>query len=167
MNQLGEKLNTLARLWASQGLPSYQRLRETARRLERWKHETGCPGLWEKPPLLLTTTIDDGIGQGIEIISDYASLAGMRVAHLGLVQKPAVILEACRKHQPDFLGTTVLQLDSEPLLAQIGSGLPPGVCFIAGGPVFGYDQELAARCGIHAVIKDVAHFILFIMDRCK
>jgi len=167
MNELAEKLNALARLWTSRGLPSHQSLLETARELEKWKQETGCQGLWAEQPLLIVTTIDDGIGQGIELISTYALLAGMRVLHLGLVQPPAAILEACRKHRPDFLGTTVLQLDSEPLLARIGGGLPPGTCFIAGGPVFRYDKDLAERCGLHAVIEDLAHFILFILERCK
>ncbi len=167
MNELGEKLNALARLWTGRGLPSHQSLLETARDLEQWKQKTGCRGLWKKQPLFIATTIDDGIGQGIKIITTYASLAGMRVMHLGLVRKPAVIIEACRENRPDFLGATVLQPDSEPLLVEIGRGLPPETRFIAGGPVFRYDPELAARCGIHAVIKDLAHFILFVLEKCE
>ncbi len=167
MNELGKKLSALARLWAGTGLPSRQGLLETARKLEKEK-QAGIPaGLWEKPPLLMLTTIDDGIGQGIELIGTYAALAGMRVVHLGLVQQAPRILAACRKERPDFLGATVLQPDSEPVLAAIGRDLPPETCFIAGGPAFRYDPGLAARCGVQAVIKDLAHFIDFILGRCK
>jgi hypothetical protein len=67
----------------------------------------------------------------------------------------------CRLRRPRFLGMTVLQLDSDDDLARISGQLPPETLFIAGGPVFEYDPDMAARCGIHFTATDVAHFIDF------
>ncbi len=162
MNGLRKKLTGLAEQWI-QGLPSHQELRNFAAEMEKYKRRVGIAGLWKIPPVMVTATIDDGLGQGIEIIRTWASVSGIRVIHLGLLQSAEKIIAACDRQKPDLFGTTVLQLDSEPVLAAIGKGIPPNTRFIAGGPVFRFDPEMARRCGIDKVIGDLAHFLTFVL----
>ena len=129
-----------------------------------WKEAHDLAGLWASPPRLLTATLDDGLGMGLDLIERFAALAGMEVNRLGLMQKSDTVLEACRRLRPDLLGLTVLQLDSEAPLARIGHGLPAHTRLVAGGPVFKYDQDVARRCGVSFVAGHVGHFIAFLLD---
>ncbi|MFZ1985071.1 MAG: cobalamin B12-binding domain-containing protein [Desulfatitalea sp.] len=165
MQSLRRQLETLCREWIDQGLPSREQIVRCAQTLIRWKEQHSGLGLWPEAPLLMTATLDDGIGQGIEIIHLFAEALGMRVMPLGLLQPADAIVAACRQHCPAFLGLTVLQLDSEEELASVGQRLPPGTCLIAGGPAFRYDPEMATRCGVHHVAANVAYFIDFLLQR--
>ncbi|MBI5897150.1 MAG: hypothetical protein HZB24_14495 [Desulfobacterales bacterium] len=89
----------------------------------------------------------------------------MQVIPLGLVRPADAIVAACLAHHPEYLGLTVLQLDSEEDLARVGHRLPAGTCLIAGGPAFRYDPEMALRCGVHYVAANVAYFIDFLLKR--
>ncbi|MEJ5348662.1 MAG: cobalamin-dependent protein [Desulfosoma sp.] len=110
-------------------------------------------------PKIALATIDDGWGNGLEVIAAAAQAVGAQTVRLGLLCTPEEILEACRRDPPDILGLTVLRADAEPLVAAIVQGLPQGVIVAAGGPVFQWDPDFARRTGIHKVFDDVASFL--------
>lgn len=155
------QLQCLSEQWGKNGLPSAQNLDRVAHQLEADKKKYRIQGIWRQKPMMVTATIDDGLGQGLNIIHRYAAVLGLKVHPLGLMQPPEKIITACRRYRPRFLGMTVLQLDSDDDLARISRQLPPETVLIAGGPVFKFDTDMAARCGIHFVAADVAHFIDF------
>ena len=81
------------------------------------------------------------------------------------MQTPETIIAACNRHQPDYLGMTVLQFDSEEALASVAEKLPPATRIVAGGPVFfSRSGVLACRTGIHYAAKNVAYFLRFMLD---
>lgn len=164
MMELRNLLNKLSIKWLSQGLPSREELIQTAEELKEWKRRKGVTGIWPKAPLLLTATLDDGIGQGIEIIQLFSEVLGMKVNPLGLLQPPEQIVAACLQEQPAFLGLTVLQIDSDDDLAYIGQRMPPRTRIVAGGPAFRYDHSMAVRCGVHHVSPNVADYINFLLN---
>lgn len=161
--QLRDKLHSLSREWIARGLPSADALRQAAVELSAWKDTHGVQGIWERSPQMVTATIDDGIGQGIEIISIYAQLAGLQVDPLGLMQAPDHIIYRCKKQRPAILGLTILQLDSDEALAHIGHHLPPETALVAGGPVFKFDPDMAQRCGVTYMAANVADFIGYLL----
>ena len=158
------ELRRYVALWTVGGLPSRQGLDAAADELEHWKAIHRVDGLWPRRPLMLTATLDDGIGQGLQIIHRYADILGMDILPLGLLQTPEAIIAACRKREPDFLGLTILQLDSDDDLCQVGHSLPPKTMLIAGGPVFKFDPEMTGRCKVGYVAEDVSCFIEFLLD---
>jgi protein O-GlcNAc transferase len=162
--QLREKLEGLSRKWQSKGLPSRSGLEKAAGDLREWKVKTGGSGLWDTPPLMITATLDDGLGHGLEVIRMFSETAGLEIIELGLLVTPDKIIAACKKNKPDLLGLTVLQFDSEENILMISRNLPSKTKIIAGGPVFTADREFARRTGIHFVAKNVAHFIRFLLE---
>lgn len=163
MNSLSYKLKQLCTDWMDRGLPSRQQIIAQAVSLDQWKQKNAIAGLWDTPVKLLSTTLDDGIGQGIEIINLFSATMGIQVVFLGLVQSPEAIVSACRKILPDILGMTVLQQDSEDGLHLVGRSLPPKTRLIAGGAAFKYDPELAERCSVDYVAENVAYFIDYVL----
>jgi methylmalonyl-CoA mutase cobalamin-binding subunit len=164
MNSLRQELEQLSRDWIAHGVPSRETVLSTARFLAAFKQQPTVGRLWSAAPRMLTATLDDGIGQGLDIINTFARIMDIEVIPLGLLQKPEAITAACHDYAPDFLGLTVLQLDSEDDLAQIGRNLPAGTRLIAGGPAFRLDHDLASRCGVHATAASVAHFIHIMLE---
>lgn len=162
--QLRAKLEGLSRKWQSEGLPSRSGLGKAAGDLSEWKVKTGCSGLWDIPLLMITATIDDGLGHGLEIIRMFSEAAGLEIIKLGLLVTPEKIIAACKKNKPDLLGLTVLQFDSEDNILMISRNLPSKTKIIAGGPVFTADRGFAKRTGIHFVAKNVASFIRFMLQ---
>jgi hypothetical protein len=145
--------------WKANGLPGRDLLVEQAEALK-----TICgAGLWESAPTMLTATLDDGIGQGIDLIGRFAEAVGVRVQFLGLLQPPARIAEEARHCGADLLGVTVLQIDTEAILAEIARALPQYTALIAGGPAFRIDPDLADRAGVSFVARDVAAFLRFLL----
>jgi len=143
--------------------PSRTLFTDEARKLLEWKDRHGISGLWDEPPLMLTATLDDGWGHGLEVIRLYAAAAGAEVHHLGLLCTPEFIIEECRKQEPDMLGMTVLQFDTEDALAAIRREIPVKTQIIAGGPLFRADPELSTRCGIDVTAKDAAEFMTYLL----
>jgi len=164
MHSLRRLLEDLSREWIHSGLPSREQVIQAAQTIIRNKQHHSLPGLWPVRPRIITATLDDGIGQGIEIIELFSDALGLEVISLGLMQKPDAILSACHLHAPRYVGLTVLQLDTEDDLMHIGRHLPPSIRLVAGGPAFRYDPDLAARCGVHATPVNVAHFIAFMLS---
>jgi methylmalonyl-CoA mutase cobalamin-binding subunit len=156
---LRKKIAELSEKWQKAGLPSRAALEAEAAELLRWKQQHGISGIWEKPPLMITSTLDDGMGQGLQVIHRYAELAGVQIIFLGLLQSPEKIISECQKHAPDILGLTVLQFDSQEDIKNISQSLPLKTRIIAGGPVFKADPDFADRSGIHFVAENVASFL--------
>ncbi|QTA93378.1 cobalamin B12-binding domain-containing protein [Desulfonema magnum] len=157
------KLTDTIREWKDKGIPSRSEFEARAGELLEWKADRGITGLWKNPLLMLTATLDDGMGMGLKVIHRYAEVAGLRVVPLGLLQTPENIVSECQKHRPDFLGLTVLQLDTDTLVAEISAQLPQKTRIIAGGPVFRYDPDFAERTGIHVVAKNAISFLEFLL----
>jgi methanogenic corrinoid protein MtbC1 len=145
-------------------LPSRSGLEKAAGELREWKVKTGGSGLWDNPPLMITATLDDGLGQGLGVIRMFSETAGLEIIDLGLLVSPEKIITECKKTKPDLLGLTVLQFDSEEDILMISKNLPSKTKIIAGGPVFTADPGFARRTGIHFVAKNVAYFIRFLLQ---
>ena len=161
--ELKKRLGRISQKWISEALPSRQTVESTAEVLTQWKRDHQISGIWRNCPLIVTATIDDGIGQGIQIIESYAKVIGLRVVHLGLLQSPDTIIDQCQQLQPDILGLTILQLDSDDALCKVGHNLPSKTCLITGGPVFKFDSDMAARCNVDYVAPNVAYFIDYLL----
>ena len=162
--QFREKLEQLSRKWQSNGLPSRSGLEKTAGDLREWKVKTGCSGLWDIPLLMITATLDDGLGHGLDVIRMFSEAVGLDIIDLGLLVTPEKIITACKKNKPDLLGLTILQFDSEEHILMISRNLPSKTKIIAGGPVFSADHGFARRTGIHFAAKNVADFIRFLLQ---
>jgi methylmalonyl-CoA mutase cobalamin-binding subunit len=162
--QLRVKLDELSRKWQSKGLPSRSALEKAAGDLHDWRVKTGSSGLWDIPPLMITATLDDGLGHGLEVIRMFSEVAGLEIIDLGLLVAPEKIITACKKNKPDLLGLTILQFDSEENILMINRNLPSKTKIIAGGPVFKVDHEFARRTGLRFAAKNVADFIRFLLQ---
>jgi methanogenic corrinoid protein MtbC1 len=147
-----------------EGLPSRSGLEKAAKDLREWKEKTVGSGLWDTPPVMITATLDDGLGHGLEVIRMFSEIAGLEIIDLGLLVTPDKIITACKKNKPDLLGFTVLQFDSEENILKISRNLPAKTKIIAGGPVFTADPEFARRTGIHFTAKNIAYFIRFLLQ---
>jgi methylmalonyl-CoA mutase cobalamin-binding subunit len=161
--QFRQAVGDLATRWHTSGLPSRQCLLEKAAELERLRHALNIHGIWYRSPSMITATLDDGIGQGLEIIEQFAEAIGMRLIRLGLLQTPVTILHACQRHQPDFLGMTVLQFDTEADLHRIAKQVPQRTRIVAGGPVFSADRGFQERTGTDYAASNVADFLRFML----
>jgi len=144
--------------------PSRNALLSAAQSVLDWKQEHGAGGLWDPPPLMMTATVDDGWGHGLEVVRLYGEVAGLFIVPLGLLRTPAEIIQACKDLRPDILGLTVLQFDTEDSLAEIRRGIPRETRIVAGGPIFNADPDLAPRAGIDFVAVDAAAFIEYLLD---
>lgn len=160
---LRQRLQDLLRTWQTSGVPPRWELMNTLQSLLEWKKKRKLAGLWNPPPLLLTATLDDGWGHGLEVIEACGRTAGLRVERLGLMRSAEDIILRCLALQPQLLGLTVLQFDSEPPLRQITEALGTGTRVLTGGPIFQIDRDLAARTGVHHVAKNVADFLSIIL----
>jgi methylmalonyl-CoA mutase cobalamin-binding subunit len=161
---LEKKLRDLLAQWRQEGVPTRWKLQKVFEDVIQERSGSDVPGLWESPPVMLTATLDDGWGHGLQIIELCAQAAGLTVLSLGLLKEKEVIVAACAEHRPDLLGLTVLQFDSEPALNYITRRLPSQTRLIAGGPPFQIDPELADRSGVHFIARNVADFLEFILN---
>lgn len=166
-NTLRKRIEETVNIWTQTGVPARATLHEIADGILKWRKEKGIPGLWEPPPLMLGATLDDGWGHGIQIILKFAEALGVTTKFLGLLQSREKIAAACREDQPDYLGLTVLQLDTENDLAELRRLLPGKIKIIAGGPVFKIDPDLAERVGIDFVAKDAGAFLQLLLKTVK
>lgn len=160
---LRDRLINLLSDWETSGRPTRTGFQSAAEEIIRWKKKNHISGLWEIPPLFVTATIDDGWGHGLQLIHLWAKVVGLKVQALGLLVKPEEIIRKCLRLNPDFLGMTVLQFDTEDDLILITRNLPSKTRVIVGGPVFSADPELAGRTGVHFVAKNAADFISFML----
>jgi len=158
-----DDVRNLLQKWRLKGKPTREDYLAGAQVLESLRRKSPSGGLWTKPPLMITATLDDGWGHGLEIIETLAAAVGVAMHPLGVLQRPAAILAACREKQADLLGLTVLQFDSDDDLTEVTRGLPPETTLIAGGAAFIHDPEFAARTGTPHVARDGAAFLDFLL----
>jgi hypothetical protein len=158
-NRLAEMVTELR----AGGKPSRAALSDAAEEIQQWKEANRIGGLWTQPPLMVTATLDDAMGHGLDLIHRYAELAGLRVRALGLLQAADTVAAVCRELVPGLLGLTVLQFDTEDDLALIARSIPAATRIVAGGPVFKADPEFARRVGIHRVASDAADFLSYLL----
>lgn len=144
--------------------PSRNELLSGAERVLEWKREHRVESLWTRPPVMVTATLDDAWGHGLEVIHRYAEVAGLAIFPLGLMKTPAEIIQACLAHNPDILGLTVLQFDTEEALIEIRNAIPGHTRMVVGGPIFAADPDLARRAGIDFVARNAAAFIAYLLD---
>jgi len=162
-NPLVDHLTQLVAKWQNSGEPYRPELEIEAENIITWKKKTQAKSLWNKPPLMLTATLDDGWGLGMKLIHLYSGVAGLRINDLGLRVPPEEIIEHCRTIKPDLLGLTVLQKTSEPALIQIKKNIPEKVKIIAGGAIFQTDPDLSDRIEINFVAKNISGFLSFLL----
>ncbi|WP_144016529.1 cobalamin-dependent protein [Desulfococcus multivorans] len=143
--------------------PSRNALLSAAQSVLDWKQEHGAAGLWDPPPLMVTATMDDGWGHGLEVIHRYGEVAGLSIVRLGLLRTADEIIRACTDLRPDILGLTVLQFDTVDTLAEIRRRIPGETRIVAGGPIFGADPDLAPGAGIDFVATDAVAFIEYLL----
>jgi len=164
METLRDRLQQLVFDLQAKGRPARTELAAAVAAVRQWKMEQALTGLWTDPPLMVTATLDDAMGHGLDLIHQYAEAAGIQVNHLGLLQAPDAIVSACRDLKPMLLGLTVLQFDTEEDLEYIARSIPKATQIVAGGPVFKGDPDLARRAGIHRVAADAADFLSFLLS---
>jgi hypothetical protein len=160
---LRERFIALLSELEAHGKPTRTDFQAIAEEIIDWKEKNHITGLWEVPPLFVTATLDDGWGHGLELIHLWAKAVGLKVQGLGLLIKPEEIIRTCLQLHPDFLGMTVLQLDTEDDLILITKNLPSKTRVIAGGPAFTADPTMAERTGVHFVAKNAAEFLSYML----
>jgi len=160
------KLTELVQRWESDGLPSKYMFEFIASDLIEWKRTNHISsGLWDNPPTMITATLDDFVGQGIETIERFAEIAGIAVTSLGVMQPPERIIEECNKTRPSLLGLTVLRTFVFEDLIYIGRNIPSDTLLIVGGgPCLQSDPDIATQANLHFVAKDLKDFIRFILS---
>jgi len=163
MDTLRTKLADMVTGLQAGGKPSRTELLAAADKMQQWKKANRVAGLWPAPPLMVTATLDDAMGHGLDLIHHYADLAGLRIHPLGLLQTAESVAAACRELEPALLGLTVLQFDTEDDLILIARNIPATTRIVAGGPLFKADPELARRVGVHRVASDAADFLKYIL----
>jgi hypothetical protein len=158
------KLTEVLNSWERPGMPARATLIKVEKELILWKSTQNIQGLWDIAPIMVSGTIDDAVGSGIQLIERYAALCGVTVYSIGVLASPAVILQACRKYHPDILGLTVLRQDQEDDLIEIRRSLPYPTQLLVGGPAAIHDPGLAGRVGIDHVSPHLKDFIEFLLD---
>ena len=158
-----DHVQQLLQEWQRAGKPSREDYLKGARWLERQRSQSQYKGLWPQPPLMITATVDDGWGHGLDVMEALAMAVGITIDRLGVLQSPATILKACRERHPDLLGLTVLQFDSDDALKEIATSLPETITLVAGGAAFRYDPDFARRTATRVVARNGASFLQFLL----
>ena len=149
--------------WKRRGKPTREDYLKGARQLEVLRRQSEWGGLWPHSPLMITATLDDGWGHGLDVIEALAASVGVTVLSLGVLQSPAAIVQVCYERLPALLGLTVLQFDSDEALLRITSALPTETTLVAGGAAYLYDPDFAERTGTHVVARDGIAFLRFLL----
>jgi len=163
-NKLQSHLEGLLQSWRQLGIPPRWQLMNQLEDLIAWRGKNQITGLWKSPPLMLTATLDDGWGHGLEVIELSARVVGVRIQRIGLLQTPDQIVDCCHRLSPGLLGLTVLQFDSEDSLRLICENVHETTQVAAGGPPFQIDPEFAMRTKVDFAAKNVADFLGFLIE---
>lgn len=157
------KIEALLTKWERQA-PTREGYLAAAEQLAACGRPPGCRPLWSRSPRMLTATLDDGWGHGLEVIRALAEAAGIHVKTLGVLQKPEAVVAACRREIPDLLGLTVLQFDSDDAVRHIVDHLPPTTTLVAGGAAYQYDSDFAERTRTPFVARNGGAFLRFLLN---
>jgi methylmalonyl-CoA mutase cobalamin-binding subunit len=156
-------LGELSDKWRRNPAVSWTEMYQTGEQLLEWKHEKNMSGLWTKKPVMITATLEDGVGQGLKMIHLFSRVAGIDIVPLGLMQKETAIIKACLKKVPDFLGMTILQFDSEERLSHMADKIPKATRIIVGGPIFNMMDRGELSDKPYIVLNTVSDYIGFLL----
>ncbi len=143
--------------------PTREGYLETAAALTAGRQSELKP-LWPRSPSMVTATLDDGWGHGLDIIHSLAEAVGVHIEPLGVLQSPEAVVAACREHRPALLGLTVLQFDSDDAVRHILAHLPPTTTLVAGGAAYQFDPDFAERTQTPFVARNGAAFLQFLLN---
>ena len=113
---------------------------------------------------MITATLEDGVGQGLKMIHLFSRIAGIEITPLGLMQTEGAIINACIKQQPDFLGMTILQFDSEEVLCRIIEHIPKKIQVVVGGPIFNMMDKEDLSKKSYVVLNTVSSYLDFLLN---
>ncbi|WP_143083095.1 hypothetical protein [Thermodesulforhabdus norvegica] len=147
------------RRWELRGLPPRWTLINTLKELKK-RRDTVVASLFESPPLILTATLDDGWGVGIEVIHAACDVLGIPYVFLGLIVSPEVIIRKCEELRPGVLGLTVLHESSLMDLKSLDQNLPENVLILVGGMWIDC-REFSRRL---KYLKNVLDFMKFFLE---
>ncbi|MEJ5299511.1 MAG: cobalamin-dependent protein [Thermodesulforhabdaceae bacterium] len=150
-------------IWEKSGIPPRWSLLEELKKLQSLRISLGLSSICENPPRLITATLDDGWGLGIEVIHMACNALGIPYNFLGLMKTPEEIVDACASDPPDIVGVTVIQEDSAEELLRLRRLLQPNILILAGGPGLKDPAEISHENNL-IIVKNVSHFIRMIID---
>lgn len=140
---------------------SWSEIFHIGEKIMEWKVREGVGDLVNQPAKMVTATLDDAIGQGLKMIHLFSCIMGIDIIPLGLMQSEERIVAECVKHQPDFLGLTILQFDTEDALDTLIREIPMDIKVIVGGPVFRFMDQDDLKHKPYIVLNTVSAFIDF------
>ena len=151
------ELRKLAECWDIKCPPRWTMLK-TLEELAEKRIKLSIKTVLDRESLILTATIDDGWGLGLELIHKACDVLGLPYRFLGLLLTPEEIIDACGEVQPNFLGLTILHDSSKNTLHRIVSEVPEDTIVFIGGSNF-FEEAFFPRRVIF--VPNVAYFIRF------
>lgn len=146
-----------------EGIPPRWTLVEELKKLVELRQTLGVSSITPAPFRLLTATLDDGWGLGIEIIHHACDVLGVHYTFLGLMKSAQDITRSCEIEKPDAVGVTVLQEDTIEELLLLRRLITAETQIFAGG--FGI-RNLTPVAGI-TVFKDIVSFMSYLIRKDK
>jgi methylmalonyl-CoA mutase cobalamin-binding subunit len=150
--------------WKNDPKTSWAHIYSVGKQLLEWKTHQNIVGLWKYPPKIITATMDDGMGQGLKMIHLFSRVAGLEIVHLGLMQSPKKIINECQKQNPDFLGMTILQFETEELLKTIIPQIPKQMQVLVGGPIFNTMPDNALQNKKYHSFNHISEYLHFLCN---
>lgn len=155
-----EALEKNIKKWESEGVPPRWTLIKELNELAQLRKSLGVS---LTPFRLVTATLDDGWGLGLEIIHNACNVLGISYTFMGLLKTPEEIAQLCESEKPDAVGVTVIQEETLDTLFRLRSLLSPKIKIFAGGPAI---KEFISHEGIQ-VFKNVLEFIILMKKGVK
>lgn len=149
--------------WEKSGIPPRWTLLEELKELQNLRVSLGLDSVMENPPRLLTATLDDGWGLGLDVIHLACDALGIPYTFIGLMKTPEEIMATCVSNPPDAVGISVIQEDSVEKLLHLRRLLPRNIPIFAGGPGLKDRIEVPSEEKL-VIVKNVAHFMKLILE---
>ena len=149
--------------WDKSGIPTRWTLLEELKGLQNLRLSLGLNSIIGNPPRLLTTTLDDSWGLGLDVIHLACDALGIPYTFIGLMKTPEEITASYTPNLHDAVGITVIQENSVEKLLHLRRLLPQNISILAGGPGLKYMLEIPSGEKL-IIVKNVVHFIKIILD---
>ncbi len=130
LDMLEERL----RRWRAQGLPPRWSLLQELQELVALRSSLGVRHPLGRFLHLLTATLDDGWGMGIDMIHHACGVLGLSYRFVGLAKTPEEVVLHCRGERPDVVALTVLLDDTVAMVKHLRAILPGSIPLFVGGP---------------------------------
>ena len=162
---LRKKIRDMISHWDKSSVkPSWTELYAEGKKLLSWKNSRGIKSIWSESPLLITATLDDGLGNGLKLIHLYSEIAGIDYIHAGLMMTAEEIIEECIKKEPDILGLTILRSDMDEEFEEICRNIPEKTRIVAGGSIINSDPGFGECERGYFPAENALSFIKYLMD---